>query len=182
MIDTKLILIEGIPGSGKSTTAWKLSAEIRDSGKDCRCFLEWDDDHPIFIGYERDISEIVLSFREREGDILKQWEEFARGAQSKETISIIESRFWQTTMMLMYLSGYSEDGVIESNQRVVTAITELKPALIYLANDDIEKTLAKAEALGGEVVVSKMEIPGVGWYGFFTDPSGNRIGLFTGGG
>jgi predicted enzyme related to lactoylglutathione lyase len=25
----------------------------------------------------------------------------------------------------------------------------------------------------------KTEIPGIGWWGMFTDPTGNKIGLFT---
>jgi predicted enzyme related to lactoylglutathione lyase len=28
--------------------------------------------------------------------------------------------------------------------------------------------------------VPKTEIPGMGWYAIFSDPTGNRIGLFTG--
>ncbi len=51
--------------------------------------------------------------------------------------------------------------------------------IIYVATDDIEASLAKAEALGGKIVAHKTEIPGVGWFGFFTDPTGNRIGLHT---
>ena len=49
----------------------------------------------------------------------------------------------------------------------------------YVGTDDIEATLAKAEALGGSVVLPKTEIPGFGWYGLFLDPTGNRNGLYT---
>lgn len=51
--------------------------------------------------------------------------------------------------------------------------------LIYVSTDDIDATLAKAEKLGGKTLVSKTEIPQVGWFAFFADPTGNRIGLFT---
>jgi predicted enzyme related to lactoylglutathione lyase len=33
--------------------------------------------------------------------------------------------------------------------------------------------------LGGVVVQPKMEIPGVGWFGMFKDPTGNTMALFT---
>jgi predicted enzyme related to lactoylglutathione lyase len=52
--------------------------------------------------------------------------------------------------------------------------------LIYVDTDDIEASLARAEALGGKTVVPKTTIPGIGWFGIFQDPSGNRIALFTG--
>ncbi len=46
--------------------------------------------------------------------------------------------------------------------------------------DDIDATLAKVESLGGKTLLPKTEIPHVGWWGVFSDPTGNRIGLFTG--
>jgi thymidylate kinase len=141
MIDTKLILIEGLPGSGKSTTAERLAAELREHGKSCRWFHEWAEDHPVFIGYEKDISEIISSSRLREKPFVKQWEVFAKEAQSGITVNIIESRFWQTGVMLMYSAGYSEDEVVEINQLIITVIAALKPALIYFTHDDIEKAL-----------------------------------------
>ena len=51
--------------------------------------------------------------------------------------------------------------------------------LIYIGTDDIEASLRKIESSGGKTVLPKTEIPGVGWFGVFTDPSGNRVGLFT---
>jgi uncharacterized protein len=51
--------------------------------------------------------------------------------------------------------------------------------LVYISTDDIDASLAKAESLGGKTVVPKMEIPTVGWFGIFTDPTGNHIALFA---
>lgn len=50
---------------------------------------------------------------------------------------------------------------------------------VYVHTDDIDATLRKAESLGGKTLVPRSEIPGVGWFGFFTDPTGNMIGLLT---
>ena len=149
MIDTKLILIEGIPGSGKSTTAWKLAAEIENNGRECRYFLEWAEDHPIFIGDETDMAEIISLSRPRAGSVLRQWTEFAKRAQQEETVTIIESRFWQTSLMFMYGNGAPEDEVIETNRQVIMAITGLKPVLIYFTHDDIMKALTRAIDMRG---------------------------------
>jgi len=48
------------------------------------------------------------------------------------------------------------------------------------ATDDIEASLAKAESLGGKTLVPKTEISKIGWFGMFVDPTGNKVGLFTG--
>jgi predicted enzyme related to lactoylglutathione lyase len=51
--------------------------------------------------------------------------------------------------------------------------------LVYIDSDDIEADLKKVEKLGGKVIHSKAEIPGMGWYGIFQDPTGNVLGLYT---
>jgi predicted enzyme related to lactoylglutathione lyase len=51
--------------------------------------------------------------------------------------------------------------------------------LVYIHSDDIEADLKKVEQLGGKVIHPKTEIPQTGWYGFFQDPTGNVLGLYT---
>lgn len=61
-------------------------------------------------------------------------------------------------------------------------VSESYPAgsvLAHVSTDDIEATLAKAESLGASIVVPKTEIPDTGWFGVFSDPTGNMIGLYT---
>ena len=48
----------------------------------------------------------------------------------------------------------------------------------YIGTDDIDAMLKKVQELGGKVLLPKTEIQGVGWFAFFSDPAGNRIGLF----
>lgn len=57
----------------------------------------------------------------------------------------------------------------------------IKPGdvIIYVNSEDIEADLKKAEKLGGTIVREKTEIPTVGWFGFFQDPTGNTIALYT---
>ncbi len=52
---------------------------------------------------------------------------------------------------------------------------------IYISTDDIEATLAKAESLGGKILMKKQEIPGMGWWALFADPTGNKIGVYADG-
>ncbi|MFQ5616249.1 MAG: VOC family protein, partial [Anaerolineales bacterium] len=50
---------------------------------------------------------------------------------------------------------------------------------VYIGTEDIEATLAKIEASGGKTLVPKSEIPNTGWFAFFSDPTGNMVGLYT---
>lgn len=50
---------------------------------------------------------------------------------------------------------------------------------VSISTDDINASLALAESLGGKIIVPKSEIPGIGWYAIFEDPTGNNIGLVS---
>ena len=51
--------------------------------------------------------------------------------------------------------------------------------LVYIDSDDIEADLKKVEKLGGKVLHPKTEIPQMGWYGVFQDPTGNVLAVYT---
>jgi len=51
--------------------------------------------------------------------------------------------------------------------------------VVYVSTDDIEASLAKAVKLGGKALMPKTEIPGIGWFALFSDPTGNKVGLYT---
>jgi predicted enzyme related to lactoylglutathione lyase len=61
-------------------------------------------------------------------------------------------------------------------------VTDSYPAgtvIVYIGTVDIDASLAKAESLGAKIVTPKTEIPKTGWFGFFSDPTGNIVGLYT---
>jgi len=137
MIATQLILVEGPPGSGKSTTAYLLAEKIRRAGRSCACHLEWDADHPIPIGSDLALENVIATARQREAQMLDHWQRFARERQAGQTLSIVESRFWQTSLMLMYAGGHPLDGLFETQRQVVEALLPLKPVLILYTIDDL---------------------------------------------
>lgn len=61
----------------------------------------------------------------------------------------------------------------------VSADNPAGQVLIYIASDDIDADLKNAASLGGKIVQPKTEIPGMGWFGIFQDPTGNALGLYT---
>ncbi len=54
----------------------------------------------------------------------------------------------------------------------------MQPVANSIQVTDIEKACADVEKAGGNIVVSKIAIPTVGWLAYFTDPDGNIHGLF----
>jgi predicted enzyme related to lactoylglutathione lyase len=53
-------------------------------------------------------------------------------------------------------------------------------AVVYLDSDDIEESLKRVVANGGQVLQEKTQIaPDIGYMGLFKDSEGNRIALYT---
>ena len=61
----------------------------------------------------------------------------------------------------------------------LTDDTQVGNVLIHINSDDIEADLKKAVKLGATIVREKQEIPDIGWWGVFKDPTGNNIALYT---
>lgn len=58
---------------------------------------------------------------------------------------------------------------------------QVKPGdvLVYIGSEDIEADLKRIGELGGKTLVPKTEIPTVGWFAIFADPTGNSLALYT---
>ena len=79
-----------------------------------------------------------------------------------------------------YVQFAAEEGGIGG---AFTEVSDENPAgtvLAYVTTDDIEASLGKVEANGGKTLMPKTEIPGVGWFGVFSDTTGGTLALYTG--
>ena len=68
--------------------------------------------------------------------MLRLWQQFAEAQQFTDRVTVMESRFWQISVMLEYVAGRTVAGVLESNRRVIDILQVLNPVLIYFAIDD----------------------------------------------
>ena len=50
--------------------------------------------------------------------------------------------------------------------------------LAYVMADDVVASTARAKSLGATIMRDTTEIPGVGWFSIFTDPTGAVLALF----
>lgn len=88
---------------------------------------------------------------------------------------------WKLTPMpeMKYTMWEAGDGDEYGGFPEVSGDNPAGQVLVYIASDDIEADLKKVEKLGGKVLHQKTEIPGMGWYGIFKDPTGNVLGIYT---
>lgn len=48
----------------------------------------------------------------------------------------------------------------------------------YIAVEDVDQTVAKAERLGARIMMTKTPVPGMGWFAQLTDTEGNVIAVW----
>lgn len=70
--------------------------------------------------------------------------------------------------------GESGGGLVNANDENADG-----KVLVYIASDDIDADLKQVTALGGTVIKPKTEIPSMGWYAVFEDPTRNRLAIYT---
>ena len=143
----KLVLIEGLPGSGKSSTAVHLGESLLRNGISCRWFLEDSKNHPL------DLSDLAL--QDMSTKLVPLWETFVREAQLDQGTTVMESRLWQNTSLFMYMAEYPIEEIVALQNRVNEVLAPLSPILIYLYQVDIKEGLRNLRELRDEASLKR---------------------------
>jgi hypothetical protein len=152
MIQTNLIMIEGLWGSGKSATAQQLCRHLREQGVDASWIFEQQEPHPIRVdskpehapehGSDGELTRILEQ-------ALLNWQSLANSLTDTQSIMILESVLFPTTtgiQLLTTMSGEDVTSFVLSCERV---IEKLAPVLIYFRQNDVHLALQKVNLIRG---------------------------------
>jgi deoxyadenosine/deoxycytidine kinase len=142
MLNTKLVLIEGLPGAGKSTTTQRIGKTLEAAEFACHWFREEDEPHPIPC--------LDFAIKDLQQNMMPLWTDFVDRAIQAPTVTILDSRLWQNTALYMYMSEISVEEIAQYHGEVCNVLTPLSPALIYLDQDDAEAALRRLYTIRGE--------------------------------
>ena len=146
----QLLLIEGVPGSGKTTAAKEACRLLNSIGIRANWYLEEAAEHPIHprsITKHRDAPDFAES-------CLKQWGLFVGHAQQGEELHIMEGSAYQSTVRFMMENDM--DGIDHYFSEFVNVVKPLSPAMIYLRPNDIVKNSRYICKLRGEDWAAKV--------------------------
>lgn len=133
---TRLIIVEGLPGSGKSTTAAMVAAELETRGKDVVCVDEGAANHPADVG-DYDFPD----FASERATILDTWRAFAAHAEP-DTTYVFNCVLLQNPMCeTMMRFGMSEDESRQYIGDIVAIIAPLHPVVIYIDAPDAKAAI-----------------------------------------
>ena len=149
MAASRLILVEGMIGSGKTTTAGRLGDWLSGRGEDVRAFDEGAADHPIRT---RRVDELLAAPAPADPDAYSagQWRRLAERCLRDGQTVILESIFLQNSVMPAFIDGASAATVDQICTEIQRQAAPAEPFLVYLRPTDIAAAIARVHQARGE--------------------------------
>jgi hypothetical protein len=161
---TRLILIEGMIGSGKTTTAMRVGDWLARQGENARVFCEGAADHPIRTRAEDRLRAAAGpqspgppgSAADSGADgsphayADDQWRRLAEHCLRDRQAIILEGSFLQNSVMPAFIDGASARTVTETFARIQRQAAPVEPLLAYLRPADIGAAIARVHRIRGE--------------------------------
>jgi thymidylate kinase len=173
MTPVRLVFIDGIPGSGKSTTAQRLCLHLASLGARARWWYEHEQGHPVLDDAQ------VRSIRTGAGDAaglfaraLDGWSALAAACGAGGTV-ILESTLFQTTVGTQLLLDWPRGEIDAHFDRTLERIEPLAPALIHLRaaepDDALRRICAERQPWFEQFLLEQLR----------ATPRGRRLGRIT---
>lgn len=135
---TALVLVEGLPGTGKTTAARRFHRWCEERRIPSRWWVEEDPEHPATPrALRRTAGE--AGFAER---CLSHWRAFARRARSSAEILVLEGAAFQSTIRFMLEQGRERTEILRYVEAFDATVAELAPRAVYLEVEDARAFLA----------------------------------------
>jgi hypothetical protein len=129
MLPAKLIIVEGLPGLGKSTRSQHLAIEFEKRGIPCRWYYEAEFDNPVSGYYEPQFYASPPVFIEEQ---TARWRRFAEACAHRNEITILESSLFQETIFGLLQYNVPQAEIRRFVCDIVDIITPLRPVVVYL--------------------------------------------------
>jgi len=136
----KLLIIDGIPGSGKTTTATRIHSRLTAQGVRVRCLLEQEENHPLLLpmeqNYALNTAEGAEAFTQQ---LIDRYGRFVEEQlSSPEEIVIIESVLFQDVVNVSHLQGMNIAQLQSLTESLQLLLMPFNPHLIYYYHTDVE--------------------------------------------
>jgi len=137
MIDTNLVILEGLPATGKTTISQVLQIQLERNGRSVQWFHEVTDPHPTIF-----IPDGLLLDEQYKRLALQKWADFAEKALGNQNeFYIFDSAVFQFPIFWFLLNNAHASELQNFVRGIFSIVAPLKPCLLYLYREDAEASI-----------------------------------------
>jgi len=151
MTDSRLILITGISGSGKSTTAQRLAEQYSLNDVRHKWLHEEIAAHPIREGeFEAGDLHSEEGMSGNIADMYGRWTRLAAEIAGSDCVYIMEGCLYQMIVRYFFACDYPLARMCEFYDRIMAIVADLNPTIVYLFRSDVRASFDQAFQVRGE--------------------------------
>lgn len=139
---SKLILVDGLTGAGKSTISHFIARQYQLNQHDIRWYQEEEKDHPLVL---KNLFDRSISPEARKEEFIntyhQYWKDLCNKISDAPQITIIESYLFQYPLAFLMSAELEESEIAKIWTHLLDQVKELNPIFIYLYHKNVEDAL-----------------------------------------
>jgi thymidylate kinase len=136
-VGSKLIIVEGLTGSGKSIMAHFIARQLQYNGIPASWVHEGEEPHPVLMDVESSIEDHMAEMRER-------WAAYVDQVGLSDKVMVVEACFFNNLIESLLAHNVDRPKIVQYGDELQALIEPLNPTLVYLAQEDVEKALERS--------------------------------------
>jgi hypothetical protein len=148
----RVVIVEGIMGSGKSTTVLRIADRLKTSGVSVLGITEGVCPHPIRFDWDVPWADMPASQLAKSA--AARWRAYANSASMSESITVVDGQLFHGNLTSLFLLDADIALIRSYVHDVVAAIKPLRPLLIYFHQDDVDRAIRAIATERGDAWVT----------------------------
>lgn len=167
MRNSKLIIVAGMSGCGKSTTAQQLARQHAQNGVKNLWLHEEMESHPIREGeFEAGHLHTEEGMAKNIADMYERWSKLVKEIDQSDCVYVMEGCLYQMIIRYFFNTNYPLEKITKFYDRIMEIIAPVNPTIVFLYKEDVKASFEQAFAVRGDR-----------WKNIILDPEGD--GYFT---
>jgi thymidylate kinase len=133
---SKLIIVEGLTGSGKSIMAHFIARQLQYNGIPASWVHEGEEPHPILMDVGSSIEGYMDEMRER-------WAAYVDQVELSGEVRVVEASFFNNLIESLLAYNVDRPKILQYGDELQALIEPLNPTLVYLVQEDVDRALER---------------------------------------